>query len=50
MVNIMMLEELGLVVDDSNPKINGLITFLAFIMMGFLPLFPYIIGTGGLKK
>lgn len=46
-VNIMMLEELGLVVDDSNPMINGFVTFLAFIILGFLPLFPYVIGYGG---
>jgi VIT1/CCC1 family predicted Fe2+/Mn2+ transporter len=49
-VNIMMLEELGLVVDDSNPMINGLITFIAFVVMGFLPLLPYVIGAGGLHK
>jgi VIT1/CCC1 family predicted Fe2+/Mn2+ transporter len=38
------------VVDDANPKINGIITFIAFVVMGFLPLLPYVIGAGGLKK
>jgi hypothetical protein len=42
----MMLEELGLVVDDSNPLIGGFITFCAFILFGLLPLIPYIIGAG----
>jgi VIT1/CCC1 family predicted Fe2+/Mn2+ transporter len=46
----MMLEELGLVVDDSNPIINGIITFTAFVLMGFLPLLPYVIGSGGLHQ
>jgi VIT1/CCC1 family predicted Fe2+/Mn2+ transporter len=40
----MMLEELGLVADDSSPQINGLITFAAFLVLGFLPLLPYLIG------
>lgn len=45
-VNIMMLEELGLVVDDSSPFWNGAITLLSFIVFGFLPLIPYIISAG----
>ena len=48
-VNIMMLEELGLVVDDSNPLWNGIVTFISFVVFGFLPLIPYIIGYG-IKK
>lgn len=43
----MMLEELGLVVDDSNPMINGLVNFLAFIFLGFMPLIPYFVGYYG---
>jgi VIT1/CCC1 family predicted Fe2+/Mn2+ transporter len=39
-----------LVVDDANPIVNGIITFIAFVVMGFLPLLPYVIGAGGLKK
>lgn len=44
-----MLEELGLVVDDSNPMWNGLITFLSFALFGFVPIIPYVIGWG-IKK
>lgn len=43
-VNVMMLEELGLVVEDSNPMIGGLVNFLAFIFLGFIPLIPYFVG------
>jgi len=42
----MMLEELGLVVDDSNPFYGGVVTFVAFLLFGLLPLIPYIIGAG----
>lgn len=45
----MMLEELGLVVDDSNPFWNGVVTFFSFVLFGFLPLIPYVIGYG-IKK
>jgi VIT1/CCC1 family predicted Fe2+/Mn2+ transporter len=43
-VNIMMLEELGLVVDDSSPFWGGVVTFFAFAIFGLLPLIPFIIG------
>ena len=42
----MMLEELGLVVDDSNPMQNGLVTFVSFIVFGFLPIIPYVVSAG----
>ena len=42
----MMLEELGLVVDDSSPFFGGVITFFAFAIFGLLPIIPYIIGVG----
>lgn len=45
-VNIMMLEELGLVVDDSSPFWNGVVTLISFIVFGFLPLIPYVISAG----
>lgn len=45
----MMLEELGLVVDESNPMINGVVNFLAFIFLGFLPFIPYFVGYYGKK-
>ena len=41
-----MLEELGLVVDNSNPMWNGLVTFISFIVFGFLPILPYVISAG----
>lgn len=44
-----MLEELGLVVDDSNPFWNGVVTFLSFVLFGFIPLIPYVISYG-IKK
>jgi hypothetical protein len=45
-VNIMMLEELGLVDSDSSPFWNGVVTLGAFVLFGFLPLIPYVIGAG----
>lgn len=42
-MNIMMLEELGLAVDDSSPAINGVVTFFSFVIFGLFPLLPYII-------
>ena len=29
--------------DDTNPMINGLVNFLAFIFLGFIPLIPYFV-------
>lgn len=42
-MNIMMAEELGLSVSESSPAINGLVTFISFVLFGFPPLIPYII-------
>jgi hypothetical protein len=42
----MMLEELGLVVNDSSPILGGVVTFFAFAIFGLLPMIPYIIGVG----
>ena len=39
----MMLEELGLAVEDSSPAINGVVTFFAFVIFGIFPLLPYLI-------
>ena len=41
-----MLEELGLIVDDSSPFWNGVVTLLSFIIFGFFPLAPYIVSVG----
>ena len=40
----MMLEELGIVTDDSNPMWNALVTFISFILFGFLPIISFVVG------
>jgi VIT1/CCC1 family predicted Fe2+/Mn2+ transporter len=40
----MMVEELGLLYDDSNPIFNGLVTFGSFVVFGIVPICPYIYG------
>jgi hypothetical protein len=43
-VNIMMMEELGLVVGDEITAVKcGIATFVAYLVLGFLPSIPYII-------
>jgi len=44
-VDIMMVEELGLMPPspDDSPWKNGLVTFIAFIVCGSIPLIPYIV-------
>ena len=39
----MMMEELGYDVDDSSPAVNGFTTFLSFLVLGFLPIIPYVV-------
>ena len=41
------MEQLGLVLDDSNPIANGIVTFIAFALFEFLPLIPFIVGRNG---
>jgi VIT1/CCC1 family predicted Fe2+/Mn2+ transporter len=43
-VDIMMVEELGIIVTDESPIKNALVTFGSFIACGICPLLPYIIG------
>ena len=43
-VNAMMLDELGMLKDESNPLVNGLVTFGAFIVAGSVPLLVYLLG------
>lgn len=46
-VNIMMLEELGLVVgDEDDAKKCGVVTLISFILLGGIPVIPYIISWG----
>lgn len=44
-----MLFELGLVVDDTNPIINGLVNSLSYVFFGVIPLIPYFISYSGAK-
>lgn len=42
-VDIMMVEELGIMHTDESPTMNALITFCSFSFFGFLPLVAYIL-------
>ena len=43
-VNAMMIEELGLIKEDTNPIYNAFVTFVAFVLLGSLPLLIYLLG------
>jgi VIT1/CCC1 family predicted Fe2+/Mn2+ transporter len=45
-LDLMLVEELGLMPPDEtdSPAKNGLVTFVAFAMFGFVPLVPYVFG------
>jgi len=43
-VKAMMLDELGMMEDESNPLINGLVTFGSFVIAGAVPLIIYLLG------
>ncbi len=42
MVDVMMVEELGLFEDDASPIGNAAATFLSFVIFGFVPLMSYV--------
>ena len=44
-LDVMMVEELGLMPPDESdsPAKNGLVTFLAFVLFGFIPLTSYVL-------
>ena len=44
MVDVMMIEELGLFKSDQSPLGNALATFLSFVLFGFVPLLSYVTG------
>ncbi len=44
-VDIMMLEELGIVEDDESPLNNAVATFVSFAVFGVIPLLTYVLGT-----
>lgn len=39
----MMVEELGIVERDESPLKNALVTFISFIIFGFIPLLAYVV-------
>lgn len=43
-VNAMMLDELGMMKDESKPLLNALVTFAAFVVAGSVPLLVYLAG------
>lgn len=43
-VNAMMIEEMHMLKDDTNPLYNAIATFISFIIAGSLPLMIYLIG------
>lgn len=43
-LDTMMIEELGMLKDESKPIISALTTLIAFILSGSIPMFIYIIG------
>ena len=43
-IDIMMVEELGIVSSDESPLKNALATFLSFAIFGFIPLLTYVLG------
>ncbi len=43
-VKAMMIDELGMMEDETNPLINGMVTFGSFVIAGAVPLAVYLIG------
>ena len=43
-VDTMMTEELGLNEDPKSPVMKGWVTFLSFVIVGSIPLVPYLLG------
>lgn len=47
-VDFMMREELGIIEDHpASPARRGLATFVSFVVVGLLPLVPYVLGVSG---
>lgn len=42
-VNVMMVEELGIMEENESPVKNGLVTFFSFVVFGIFPLIPFLI-------
>jgi len=42
-VKAMMIDELGMMEDERNPLVNGLVTFISFLFAGAVPLLVYLL-------
>lgn len=42
-VDIMMVEELGIIQEEESPLKNALVTFAAFLVFGFIPVVTYVV-------
>ena len=42
-VNVMMKEELGMTLEEKSPLRIGLVTYLSFLLIGFIPLLVYVL-------
>mgnify|MGYP003829839517 CR=1 FL=1 len=42
-INTMLTEEYGLQIEGPSPVIAGSVTFASFILIGFIPIFPFLI-------
>ena len=38
-----MIDELGMMEDERNPLVNGLVTFISFLFAGAVPLLVYLL-------
>jgi len=45
-IDVMMVEELGIVGGDDAPAKNALVTLISFVIGGLIPVLPYAIGYG----
>ncbi|MCX6077919.1 MAG: VIT1/CCC1 transporter family protein [Chloroflexi bacterium] len=43
-VQAMMIDELGMMKDESNPLVNALVTFASFVVAGSVPMLIYLLG------
>ncbi len=42
-VDVMMVEELGILHSDDDPVKNAIVTFISFVLFGFMPVSPYLV-------
>ncbi|MBZ2174751.1 VIT1/CCC1 transporter family protein [Schnuerera sp. xch1] len=44
-IDVMMVEELGIVEEEESPIRNALVTFFSFLVFGFIPLIAYVLSS-----